>query len=553
MELTHEQPEGALTGPAGDIAQPETGLADSPGLSGSVESGTLADVLLLLAMKPDVRGVLRVRTLIGEGEIWIDEGIAVSATFGAYQGRSAIHTLLNVTAGDFAFTDEPHMPAPTLNQPLAALLLDGGRADDQAEKREPPHALPSTPGPDAPAPDASPTSADPTAKEARQKDPNQKPAAWLGPISHLGAVLLLMMVITGEAVVLTRALQSASRDKAELQQALHDQTVEIRAAAIQKQVYAYVSEAHAFLADDDLASALTNFLKAVALSPADPSLQKLAASTRQRLVDDEETRRAAETGATARRQQTEANRRREKEVAQHIQAGDVSRNNGELEAALEHYRKALAIAPDTVGLPSLVDATEAQVIQKRQTDDSRHARLEAERQRREQIAEILARGDDARQRGDLETARQLYAELVAIDPDHADLPDRLALLDMHLKLRKGYAAEHWWSTDLAVASSGVAKFNLPQARDLDILVTATSGALRFGQMNDFGVAYDIYRELARPSPDGETTLVLDGRQYLIRWRRTPGGPAGRRYTYVIAVGLMPEATVAAPLGTNSGS
>ena len=528
-----------------DTTGPETGSArvkrtDAARIQGIVEPGTVSAVLRLLRSEHEVKGVLRIRTLMGEGEIWVDRGTCVSATFGAYFGRSAVQALLKVKAGEFAFTDEHHLPAPTLNVSLASIL------------DKDPHILERalTPAPPQPADDDGDKEAD-TSIPIELPPEEKKRAVWSAPASQLGAVVLLMLIITGEAVVLTRTLQSTGREKEALREALREQQENVHIAERKHEVYAFVTDGNALMATGDLAAALTNFAQALELRPSDQSLQELVDVTKERLMTEGRQQTEAEAAASRARRQASIQAAREHSIATHIANGDTARDRGDLERALAHYREAFAAAPDHVGLPSLIAATEEQ-LRARRIQAQLQARTSAQEAKRQaRVGHLLTEGDNARRRGDTMAARKYYTALLALEPNHAKLPDRLNLLGAHLNLCKDREMTQWWSTDLAIASTGVASFDLPNARSLDILVTATSGPLRFGHLNAFGVAYDTYYEPATPSPDGQVVLPLDGRRYRVSWQRMPI-PQGRRYTYVIAVGLLPATTASTAGGPTDG-
>jgi len=112
------------------LAKKPAQAADKRGVSGSLQEMSLPDILQILSAGQKT-GALRVQYSEGLGEIFLDHGQIVQATYGGQSGESAFYAMLPRVEGQFDLDPNAPIPPRAINMSTEGLMLEAMRRFDE--------------------------------------------------------------------------------------------------------------------------------------------------------------------------------------------------------------------------------------------------------------------------------------------------------------------------------------------------------------------------------------------------------------------------------------
>lgn len=243
-------------------------------IQGQMAPDCLKNVLMLMAERRSERGVLQVESGGRFGEIWVHDGLFLCASFGRWRDTDAVDRMLQLVHGKFTFTVSDHQPSRTLMIPLTRIVRESLERIEVAS-----HVAASV----FEAPPRSPVAQ--TRRErfwsslrmvVTQSPPSLRAAEGaFEPLTYILTVGLLSAILAGESFVLSRQIRTSMVARVETQLTLESQEQELRQVARRKLVYSFVDQGHMLRGYGLQGEALTQYRKALEMSPGDQLIREL--------------------------------------------------------------------------------------------------------------------------------------------------------------------------------------------------------------------------------------------------------------------------------------
>lgn len=104
----------------------------APGFRGEIETNGLIDLVQLVAMSTPT-AALHVKSVSGQGTVWLEAGAIVHVAFGAERGAPAFQRMLRLSSGHFQVEPLAQAPERTVSASITGFLLESACSLDDED------------------------------------------------------------------------------------------------------------------------------------------------------------------------------------------------------------------------------------------------------------------------------------------------------------------------------------------------------------------------------------------------------------------------------------